>query len=316
MKIQVLVILMLFALTNSCKKESNPPDEVIYGRNDFTLMLNGDSREYIVQIPAGYQTSTPIPVVFMLHGTSQNGEDMYITSGWKEVGESETLITVFPSAWKQCIMDEDGSMKTTTKWNSQPAHNWSYCPGTEPRDDIEFLHRIIDELAKKYTIDQKRIYLVGFSNGGQMAAKCSVLLSDQIAAIVESASSFSFDTTFTPLRKIPVTFQIGNDDHGPGNTGPELPLSSMANAIQTPNTKLNYISKTNIQTFALNPTYSFAGDTNSIRVAIYHPADNQDAHIFQMALINGLKHAYPNGTNHWLHAAAINWEWLKQYTLP
>ncbi|MEZ4893770.1 MAG: hypothetical protein R2778_12245 [Saprospiraceae bacterium] len=53
-------------------------------------------------------------------------------------------------------------------------------------------------------------YLVGFSNGGAMAAKCAVEMSDVLATVVESASSpFYLDSvTYTPKRKLPVTFQI------------------------------------------------------------------------------------------------------------
>jgi hypothetical protein len=33
-------------------------------------------------------------------------------------------------------------------------------------------------------------------------------------------------------------------------------------------------------------------------------------------MIKGLAHAYPNGDNHPLEAAVLNWEWLKQFSLP
>lgn len=69
--------------------------------------MNGDDREYFVHVPAGYKGSAQTPVVFMLHGTNGNGEDFYTDSGWKEVGEAENIITVFPSSWKYCIV-EDG----------------------------------------------------------------------------------------------------------------------------------------------------------------------------------------------------------------
>lgn len=32
---------------------------------------------------------------------------MYHISGWKEVGERENIITVFPSSTKKCIIDDD-----------------------------------------------------------------------------------------------------------------------------------------------------------------------------------------------------------------
>ncbi len=68
-----------------------------------------------------------------------------------------------------------------------------------------------------------------------MAAKCAVSLSDKLAAVVESAGSFAIDTTYTPLRKLPVLFQRGNEDYGPGNTGPALPMSRMNELISVSN---------------------------------------------------------------------------------
>ncbi|MBK6821839.1 MAG: hypothetical protein IPO72_00480 [Saprospiraceae bacterium] len=64
-------------------------------RYDINLISEGRLRECIVVKPS---TSPPIggyPIVFMLHGTSQDGELFYDNSGWKELGEQENFITVF-----------------------------------------------------------------------------------------------------------------------------------------------------------------------------------------------------------------------------
>ncbi len=316
LKIRYLIFCSGLLLLMGCQKDPNvQPEEITYGKNRFTIMQDGDEREYYVHVPAAYTGNSKVPVVFMLHGTSGNGEEFYNNSGWKEVGEAENILTVFPSSRRSCIID-DGVVKTTTKWNSQPAHNWSYCAGVNPKDDIRFFEMIIDELSSKYKIDEKRVYIVGFSNGGQMAAKCSILLSSKIAAVVESASSFSFDTTFVPQRKLPIAFQIGNEDYGPGGSGPELPLSNLGPAIDMPGSRLNYISQTHINSFDLNPSYTITGDTNTVVIATFKPLSGNMANSFNMALIKGLKHAYPNGTNHWMHAAEVHWEWLKQFSLP
>ena len=201
MKIFQFLILFALLATAACKK-NDPPVEKDYntGKNRFTTQINGDEREYYVHVPNGYSENSATPVVFMLHGTSGNGEEFYNHSGWREVGETNNILTVFPSSWRYCIFDGGGDQKTTTKWNSQPAE-WTFCQGETPRDDIKFLKTIITELRSKFNIDSKRIYVVGFSNGGQMAATCSISMSDQLAAIVESASSLSIDSAYTPDRK-------------------------------------------------------------------------------------------------------------------
>ena len=285
------------------------------GKNRFVTKIDGDEREYYVHVPQSYTGAAAVPVVFMLHGTSGNGEDFYNRSGWKEVGEDENIITVFPSSWRYCIIDE-GVQKNTTKWNTVPAE-WAFCAGQTPRNDIKFLNTIITELNSKYKIDNKRIYLAGFSNGGQMAAKCGIEISDKLAAVVQAEGSFSRDTTYTPLRKLPVTFQYGNEDYGPGVTGAPVALSKLAIILNTPANSIMYRSaSTHTKSFALNPSFVISGDTNSVSIATYKSLTPGSVNDFRIVFIKGLAHQYPNGDNHWMEGARVHWAWFKQYAMP
>ena len=313
MKSTPIIAFALLFLFAACKKE-NTPDEINYGKNRLTTMVDGDEREYYLHVPQSYTGETAAPVVFMLHGTSGDGEKFYDISGWKEVGEAENILTVFPSSWRYCIID-DGVQKTTTKWNSQPSE-WQPCAGETLRDDIKFLRQILSELDDKYQIDRKRVYLAGFSNGGQMAAKCSVDMSDVLAAVVENAGSFYTDTTWAPARRLPIAFQLGNKDYGPGVDGPEIPLANI-DAVVTNITFLpGRASKTHIQTFGLDPNYTLSGDTSTAMIATFPSLDGDPNVSYRFVFVKGLGHAYPNGTNHWMHAAELHWDWFKQYSLP
>jgi polyhydroxybutyrate depolymerase len=301
----------------SCSKTTNETltPSSVKGKNRFTIKIDGDEREYYVHVPQSYTGTSAVPVVFMLHGTSGDGEKFYNNSGWKEVGEDENIITVFPSSWRYCIIDE-GVQKNTTKWNTVPAE-WVFCAGQIPRNDIKFLTTIILELNTKYKIDNKRIYLAGFSNGGQMAAKCGIEMSDKFAAIVQAEGSFSRDTTYTPLRKLPTTLQYGNLDYGPGVTGEPIPLSKLALILSTPGSNILYRSaSTHTKSFGLNPAFVISGDTTSVSIATYKSLTSGSVNDFRIAFIKGLAHQYPNGDNHWMEGARVNWTWFKQYTLP
>jgi len=309
------VVVLLMAGCGSKDSVTEPaPSGYVIGKNHFTTQVDGDTREYYVHVPAKYNANTATPVVFMLHGTSGDGEKFYNISGWQEVGEAENILTVFPSSWRYCIIDE-GVQKTTTKWNSQPAE-WQPCTGERLRDDVKFLSIVISELKAKFNVDSKRLYLAGFSNGGQMAAKCTIEMSDKFAAIVESAGSFYADTTWVPLRKMPTTFQIGNEDYGPGNTGPAIPLSMLGSLLNRPGSRFNRIASVHVRSFELNPSFTISGDTNTVSIATYTALAPNPNNSFRFALIKGLAHAYPNGTNHWLEGAKVNWAWMKNYTLP
>ena len=131
--------------------------------------VDGVDREYFIHIPTNHDSSKEVPLVFMLHGTGGDGEVMYQTSGWVELSEKEGFIVAFPSSLRFKIIDHEG-LKTTTKWNTIPDADWTLQPGQVGSDDIKFLRTVINEIKGKYIIDAKRIYLNGFSNGGQMAA--------------------------------------------------------------------------------------------------------------------------------------------------
>ena len=312
MKTTPIICLALLLGFSACKKED--PDGIAYGKNRFTTTVDGDEREYYVHVPKGYDGETAVPVVFMLHGTSGDGEKFYNISGWKEVGEAENILTVFPSSWRYCIIDE-GEQKTTTKWNSQPAE-WDFCPGENPRDDFKFLRKVISELSARYNVDSKRIYLCGFSNGGQMAASCSVHMSDVLAGIVENAGTFYTDTTYVPARRLPTAFQLGNKDYGAGVDGPEISLALIDTILANTTYAPGRSTKTHINTFGIDPNYTLSGDTLTAMVATYPSLEGNPDIEYRFVFVKGLGHAYPNGDNHWMYGAEVHWQWLKQFSLP
>jgi polyhydroxybutyrate depolymerase len=318
---RILFICGFFALLLmfGCQKDDlsvndNTTDQYETGKNYFTTDIDGDVREYYVHVPSIYNSDNPTPVVFMLHGSSGNGIKYYNISKWKEVGEVENILTVFPSSWEYCIID-DGRVKTTTKWNVF-SPSYEYCAGEVPRDDIKFLKQIITELNERFNVDNKRIYLVGFSNGGKMAGRCAVEMSDLFAAIVESAGTLTRDTTFVPKRKLPVLFQLGNsDDQWFGSSTIEIPMS-LFDSLLTAHPTFSGIVYTHTSTFGLDTTYTMSGDTSSILTATFRAKIPEEPQVFHFTLIKDLEHNYPNGINFPLIGAELNWNWMKQYSLP
>ncbi|MFZ4058758.1 MAG: alpha/beta hydrolase family esterase [Ferruginibacter sp.] len=293
----------------------------VKGKNRYTMVVDSVEREYWVHVPKSYDSTINTPLVFMLHGTGGNGENFYDNSGWKELGEDENFISVFPSSMRYKITVTNEGNKTITKWNTTPDADWVFQPGETGKDDIKFLRKVINEMRIKFNVDSSRIYLNGFSNGGSMAAKCSILMSDVLAAVVQNASSFYIDTVFTPLRKLPILFQVGNKDYGPGNTGPTVPLKYFDTLISTPNLPLlngkHYrIARRQIVNFGLDSNYVINGDTSSMMIASYHAASGDTLNVFRYVFVEGLAHIYPNGENHWFDAPRTHWAWLRQYRKP
>ena len=141
-------------------------------RHDITMNVEGVDREFIVARPSGAVPAAGYPVVFMFHGTSGDGERFYLHSGWKEKGEEEKFISVFPSSLEYCVIDS-GRQKRTTKWNNGDLQTVA-CPGQEFKDDVLFVRRIIDTLRETFRIDTTRLYAAGFSNGALFSRKLAI----------------------------------------------------------------------------------------------------------------------------------------------
>lgn len=314
MKNNLLFILVVTTLFIACKKEeSGPIPEPDYeiGKNVFTTLIDGDVREYLIHVPSIYDPTEATPVVFMLHGTTGFGERFYNISGWKEVGEVENILTVYPSSWQYCFI-EDGVVKNTTRWN---VIQNVYCPGETPKDDIVFLKQVVDELKQRFNVDSQRIYISGFSNGGAMAGRCAVEMSDIFAAVVEASGNLPKDTTFVPKRKLPVTFQLGNSDNLWLNSSSfSIPMSRFDTLLHN-NPVFSGIVETHTTTFGFESTYTMTGDTNTYLTATFAADSPNPIREFNFVLIKGLEHNYPNGNNHPLKGAELHWDWMKQFKL-
>ena len=315
----ILFLLPLSLFGNSFNTSINSHNACVNGKLKKTILVDGFTREYIIHVPVIYDHSIQVPLVFMLHGTGGSGDDFYENHGWKELSEKENFIVVYPSALRYRIFT-DGENKTITKWNTSPDAEWVFQAGETGADDIKFLRRIIEEMKQDYKIDAKRIYLNGFSNGGAMASKCAVEMSDVLAAVAENAASFYIDTVYIPKRKLPVLFQVGNKDYGPGNIGPEIPLIYLDTllsqaGIPIQNGKHFRIANNHIRNFNLQSSYTIVGDTNQVVVATYLPKNPGPGtgYEFKFILVKALAHAYPNGENHFFDAPKVHWNWMQKF---
>ncbi|SDE24062.1 polyhydroxybutyrate depolymerase [Pricia antarctica] len=283
------------------------------GKHRFAIQVDGDNREYYVHIHQTYEGSSRFPVVLMLHGSGGNGEKFYKISGWVQQGEDANIITVFPSAWKYDCVEDDGMQKhNAEKWTG---YDLELCDNVIRRDDVKFLGKVIEAVASRYNTETERVYMVGFSNGGEMAARCAIELSDKLSAVVACAGSIPPDTTFTPLRRLPVLLQIGAADAKlMAKLGATSPLSLNFPKVLATYPQVQSILNSYIDSFGLNPNYTATGDPGKYIVAKYSN-NSGPRNDFGFAIVKDLEHEYPNGRNHPMHGAKVHWEWMKDFDL-
>lgn len=147
-----------------------------------TVQVGGAVRNYLVYEPTTYSPTTPAPVVFVLHGTGMNGEQMVSITRFDRLAEQGKFLVVYPTS----------------------PNNWS-------NSDLGFVQALLDALADDYNVDARRVYVTGLSAGGVMAYQIACELADRVAAIGVVAATDRSEAC-APARPISVLHIHGTDD--------------------------------------------------------------------------------------------------------
>jgi polyhydroxybutyrate depolymerase len=160
---------------------------------EFTLHIarpEGD-RTALVRVPAR-AAGRRAPVVVALHGGGASGRFMKGYSGLARVSDRAGFVAVFPDA--------------------TGAHRFWNLNATTGPDDVAFAAALIERLASVACVDPARVFAVGVSNGGGMAARIGCELSDRVAGIVVVAGGFGRLPACHPVRPVSVLEIHGSDD--------------------------------------------------------------------------------------------------------
>jgi polyhydroxybutyrate depolymerase len=79
-------------------------------------------------------------------------------------------------------------------------------------DDVKFISTVMDSLVADGTVDSKRIYACGISNGGFFSQYLSIRLPKRIAAIASVAASVPKEFFSMPVQPVPILMILGTAD--------------------------------------------------------------------------------------------------------
>ena len=284
---------------------------VLYGQSRFDVTMTVDSvpRQFIVVKPSGVPPSEGYPIVFMFHGTSGDGEKFYNISGWKEKGEAEKFISVFPSSLEYCVTDS-GRQHRTTKWHTGELEELA-CPGQYLKDDVAFVRKMIDTIRAVFPIDRRRIFASGFSNGGGFVSKLAMEMSEVFAAIGASGGALNSGDSTKPTRSIPYWFTLGTNDATwlEHYTITEFPFNDTALVY------LRVTLQRCLGAFGLTQDYTKTENPLVLTYQFVTPSGQDPTTEFRFSLVNGLEHQYPNGTNVPYAIANPLWDFFKSHPL-
>jgi polyhydroxybutyrate depolymerase len=159
-------------------------------------------RPYKFKVPIGYDQNKATPLVILLHAYAKDGafQENYFQFG--AVADEQTFLYAYP----------DGTLDPTNErfWASDDA-----CSdvGSMAVDDVAYINAVIDDVSTKYSVDPKRIFVVGHSNGAFMSHRLACDASDRIAAIASLAGAVRNDPSkCNPSNQVSVLDVHGDAD--------------------------------------------------------------------------------------------------------
>ncbi len=139
-----------------------------------TLMVDGRERSFVIYQPAGRVAGAKMPLLFALHGGKGTPQDMLELADFRAIADREKMVLIYPA----------GIEKSWNDGRPTAANQMGV-------DDVSFFRKMSDYAAQNLTVDARKIFATGISNGGFMSARLGCELSDVIAGIASVAASMS-----------------------------------------------------------------------------------------------------------------------------
>ena len=145
-----------------------------------TTNAAGKSRVFHLSVPAQLAKGQPAPLVFVLHGASDttpaNMKDWFGVEG-----NMNGALVVYPQALARTRKDGSGGM--VTRWDLY---------GDE---DTAFFDSMLSDLAAAYCVDRARVFVTGFSSGGNFSQQLACLRQKDVKGMAVVAGPGPYSDT-------------------------------------------------------------------------------------------------------------------------
>ena len=179
------LLVAALALTGCASAAADQPKVDLGNQSDVHfLTVGGVERSYVAHVPEGAAAGAPetLPVLVVLHGAGGNGAKAETATGLSGFAKADNFIVAYPNG------SQAAQIEGQLAWN---ADGCCAAPRLDDVDDVEFLTRMLDDIAERNAVDPGRIFLAGFSNGGMMSYRLSCELGDRIAGIAVVGGAFN-----------------------------------------------------------------------------------------------------------------------------
>ena len=165
--IAVLLPLLFLCRCDTADRGNGDPLTLAPGYNQCRIEFDGEDRDFIVQIPPGQAEGIGFPLVFFFHGLGGSME--FGRSVMGPIAFRENFVGIYPQGLE---------------------NSWNTGMGEVPSvaDDVGFTQELIRWVSERISIDPRRIYSLGYSNGGAFSYTLA-LQTTRFAAVASLSAS-------------------------------------------------------------------------------------------------------------------------------
>ena len=165
MKTKIRLLLMLVTLFTGLLAQDNS----LYKKEIF--VVNNDTLPYRILLPLNYDASKKYPLILMLHGAGERGNDneSQLVHGAglflrDSVREKYPAIVLFP----QCPANSFWS-NMDSKMDKSGKREFLFKAGGAPTIAMDLAQQLLKKIIKIYPVNKKQLYVGGLSMGGMGA---------------------------------------------------------------------------------------------------------------------------------------------------
>lgn len=277
-----------------------------------TFNFDGIARDYWVYVPSSYNAANPTSLVVTLHGMGDNASD-FRSVGFNLVADTANFLVLVPNAvpFNSSNLLVQAVIGGSRTWNSGAGVSIPLVGNVFPNNeinDVGFINAMVDATLNEYAINQKRVYICGFSKGGFMTQRMALESNSRFAAFATAAGTFgSSITNPNPGRGIPLAHFNGTLDEKvnwqANNPLFQMYVDSMINF---------WIDHNNCD---VTPIHTLLPDTQNDGFTVEHDVygNGDDGSVLEVFKVNGAGHIWLDFNNDISYTKEM-WKFFSKYT--
>lgn len=167
------------------------------GKTSRVVTIDGLERTYIVYVPASADPKRALPLVYVHHGYTMSGQLMFDITRYAALADREGIALAFPDG-------QGGPNVNKAPWNAGSDLCPSYfgAPPVAMGNDFKLLDAIKADIAQDVCIDDKHVFVTGFSMGGYFSHHAGCMRTDIAAIAPHSGGTHVLDNCVTQSKPV------------------------------------------------------------------------------------------------------------------